>query len=826
MTQMRNFNPIAFMRNKFLKIATMLVISSVTVISGLAAGTGAVALSGHVPSAIATFKLQPSGDLPATNVMKLAIGLPLRNTNELSALLGQIYDPSSPNYHHFLTPEEFTARYGPTEQDYESVSNFAKANGLTILNTHSNRVILDVIGKVSDIENALHVKLRTYHHPAENRDFFAPDSEPSLSSGLPVLHISGLDNYLIPRSATYIKPVPAVRQGTGSGPGGGYIGTDFRNAYVPAAPQTGTGQSVGLLEFDSGFYQSDIAEYESQAGLPNVPVIPVLLDGYNGAPGAANDEVSLDIEMAISMAPNASAIYVFEGEITDDILEDMVANSQIKQFGASWGYTIDSTSEQLFQQFAVQGQSFFNCSGDGLAWVGTIFTPCDDPYVTVVGGTTLTMNGTGASYASEKVWNSGYQGQNSWNPDGYWGSSGGISTTYSIPSWQTNVSMASNQGSTKMRNVPDVALTADNIYVVYNGGAEGLFEGTSCATPLWAGYMALVNQQLAANGRSPLGFINPTIYNLAESANYNSYFHDITRGNNTWPGSPNQFFAAPGYDLCTGWGTPNGENLINALAAQNAGPIHLSPPPAPYGTTLSALTGSNPNGNWDLFVANDSPGDAGEITNGWSLTFTLADPVGYAADNYLTMSATSTPVPTNSYGTYTLTVTNYGPSTSSNVVVEDSLPSQNFILIAKNLTAGSLTNTPPFLTWNVGTLAASAGAQLTLTIQPLSSGSYLNTAIVHANTPDPNPDDDSAFATINSPGGTPAPQLTSVVSGGHGGNFQFLVGALPGETNVVQGTTNLLTGPWIPLFTNVGSFTFTNTYITNSTVFFRDVIQP
>jgi uncharacterized repeat protein (TIGR01451 family) len=824
---MSHFNHIVFMRNSFSKIGIALAISGIAVLSGLSAGTGMVTLSSHVPPAIAKFNLQPSGELPAANVLKLAIGLPLRNTNELSVLLNQIYDPSSPNYHHFLTPEEFAARYGPSEQDYESVSNFAKANGLTIINTHSNRVVLDVSGKVSNIENALHIKLRTYHHPAENRDFFAPDSEPSLSSDLPVLHVSGLDNYLIPHSASYIKPVPAVRQGTGSGPGGGYIGNDFRNAYVPSAPQTGTGQSVGLLEFDSGFFQSDISEYESQANLPNVPVVPVLLDGYNGAPGSANDEVSLDIEMVISMAPNVSAVYVFEGEITDDILEDMAANSQIKQFGASWGYSIDATSEELFQQFAVQGQSFFNCSGDGLAWTGSIFTPCDDPYVTVVGGTTLRMNGTGASYASERVWNSGFQGQNAWNPDGYWGSSGGISTTYSIPSWQTNVSMVSNQGSTKMRNVPDVALTADNIYVVYDGGAEGLFEGTSCATPLWAGFMALVNQQLLANGKPTLGFVNPTIYNLAESANYNSYFHDVTNGNNTWPGSPNNFFAVPGYDLCTGWGTPNGESLISALSAASNSITHISAPSGPYGTTLSTLTGSNPNGDWDLFIANDSAGDSGEITNGWWITLTLANPVGYSADNFLTMSATPGLVATNSYGAFTLTVTNYGPSTSSNVVVSDNLPS-GIALISTNASVGSIGYNPPFLTWNVGTLATNTGAQLVLTVQPLSSGSFLNTAIVSASTPDPNQDDNSAFATINSAGGIPSPVLSSAVSGGSGGPFQFYVGVSAGETNVVQGTTNLITGPWIPLITNngTGPFTFTNTFITNSAAFFRDVVQP
>jgi hypothetical protein len=130
------------------------------------------------------------------------------------------------------------------------------------------------------------------------------------------------------------------------------------------------------------------------------------------------------------------------------------------------------------------------------------------------------------------------------------------------------------------------------------------------------------------------------------------------------------------------------------------------------------------------------------------------------------------------------------------------------------------------LTWTLGNLTNSAGGQLTITVQPQTSGSFLNTAVVTANTPDPNPDDDSAFAYINSGGGVPSPELSSVVSGGSGGSFQFYVGVSAGETNVVQGTTNLITGPWIPLITNVGPFTFTNTYFPNSGAFFRDVIQP
>ena len=163
------------------------------------------------------------------------------------------------------------------------------------------------------------------------------------------------------------------------------------------------------------------------------------------------------------------------------------------------------------------------------------------------------------------------------NAGGYVGSSGGISSYYSIPSWQTNVSnLAGRGGSTSQRNIPDVALTADNVYVKdSNGSNDDGIGGTSCAAPLWAGFMALVNQQAAANGRPSAGFINPAIYAIAAGSSYAACFHDVTTGNNTWSSSPNLFYATNGYDLCTGLGTPAGQNLINALAG--AAQLTVSP---------------------------------------------------------------------------------------------------------------------------------------------------------------------------------------------------------------------------------------------------------
>lgn len=528
-------------------------------------------LRGHIPAAVS--RLTPLGQANASEHLKLAIGLPLRNQDELSTLLQQLYDPASTNYHHYLTPAEFTARFGPTEEDYQAVIRYAKRNGFTVTGTHPNRVVLDVDASVQQIEKSFHVTMLKYQHPREARTFHAPDTEPTLDLSVPILHISGLDDYSLPHPK--LKREPLAQQAnaaprSGSAPNGGYMGNDFRTAYSVGS-LTGAGQSVGLLQFD-GFYQSDIESYESQAGLTNVPLVVVPIDGGVSTPGSGDGEVSLDIEMSIAMAPGLSQVIVYEAPNPSpwvDLLSRMANDNLAKQLSCSWGGGgADPTSEQIFKQMAAQGQSFFNASGDSDAFTGAIDFPSDSTNITQVGGTTLTTTGPGGSYVSETVWNWGL------DQGSYVGSSGGVSTYYSIPSWQQGISMSANQGSTTLRNVPDVALTADNVYVVHDSGATDAFGGTSCAAPLWAGLTALANQQAASVGHAPVGFINPAIYAIGKSnPNYSSIFHDITTGNNFSSDSPSKYSAVAGYDLCTGWGTPIGTNLINTLVPLAAAPL-------------------------------------------------------------------------------------------------------------------------------------------------------------------------------------------------------------------------------------------------------------
>lgn len=545
-------------------------------------------LQGHVPKIVSS--LTPKGRLAATNELRLAIGLPLRDPAGLDDFLAQIYNPASPNFHRYLTVDEATARFGSTAGDYEAVETFARSNGLAVTATYNNRLVLDVTGPAAAVEKAFHVKLLIYRHPAEARDFYAPATEPTVDAQLPVVDIQGLSDYSRPHPKLYRMNAALPKAGSAPDGSGAYFGNDFRNAYVPDTTLTGAGQALGLFEAD-GFYSSDIATYASAAGngRTNIVIQTVLLNGFSGTPTTGSDsgnpEVSLDIEMAMSIAPGLARIVVYEGNpnefIPNDILDSMLAGSNtVKSLSCSWGWGggPSTTTDAIFKNMSAVGQSFFNAAGDSDAFTtgassvngvdnpSLANAPSSSPYITQVGGTTLT-SGANAAYGSETVWNWG----------GGTGSSGGISSHYSIPNWQTNVAnLTGSGGSTSFRNIPDVALTADDIYVAYGDGGGAEFGGTSCAAPLWAGFIALANQQAAAGGRPVVGFINPAIYAIASGPNYGTCFHDVTTGNNTWSSSPSLFYAATGYDLCTGLGTPAGQSLINALAG-NADALIISP---------------------------------------------------------------------------------------------------------------------------------------------------------------------------------------------------------------------------------------------------------
>jgi len=535
------------------------------------------------------------GRMPGTQILRLAISLPMRNKESLESLLQQLYDPGSPNYRRFLTVEEFAEEFGATPADYQRVIGFAQSNGMSVAHSYPDRLVVNVRGSVADIERAFQVKMQIYQHPTENRTFYAPDVEPTVEPGLPILTVDGLSTYSLPHPMLkHAVPEAGVQSDeTGSGPGGQFLGSDMRAAYGGGTSLDGSGQAIGLIEL--GPYRlSDVQAYFTSLGQPlSVPIVNVLLDVNGvcaGAPpsGCDDGEEAIDIQQAIAMAPNASALIVYEayGSGSDALTAyTQAANDDLaKQLSISfgWGGTpgTESDYEQIFQELAAQGQSSFVASGDaGASIPGGSSSgggyPGNSPNITDAGGTDLATSGAGGGWQSETGWI---------------GSGGGWNNQSPIPSYQSPVIDASNGGDSSYRNIPDVAAEAntDN-YFCANGSCQGGIGGTSLAAPRWAAFMALVNQQAVANstaqgGNGTVGFLNPTIYTLGQGADYGTAFHDITSGNNAngtactvgtlgcLSNGVQGFDAVSGFDLVTGWGSPDGPGIFGVLAPASTNP--------------------------------------------------------------------------------------------------------------------------------------------------------------------------------------------------------------------------------------------------------------
>jgi subtilase family serine protease len=341
------------------------------------------------------------------------------------------------------------------------------------------------------------------------------------------------------------------------------------------------------------------------------------------------------------MAPGLSQVNVYEGSSDVDILNEMatpkLGEPRPNQISCSYGISGNTALEPALIQLALQGQSFFYASGDSGAYQPNGLntnTQQNFIYMTAVGGTELIMRGNGVSYDSETVWNNGPGDR----------SSGGVLTQVPIPDYQKKVNMSQNHGSTVYRNIPDVAMDADFFYLILtdvytNGnpplpGQPGGAQGTSGAAPLWAGFTALVNQQAAEQGKAPVGLLNPALYDIAQSPLYAAAFHDILIGSNENSGSPNLYTAAPGYDLCTGLGSPTGTALIDALAGL-AGPVFVdfnytgSKQDGNYETPFKTMAGgTNKVGTGGTVIIRSAGSSAETMTISKRLTITASDGAG------------------------------------------------------------------------------------------------------------------------------------------------------------------------------------------------------
>ncbi len=620
----------------------------------------------HVREAVLDGQALSVGRLPATQTMQLNIVLPLRNQGELDNFLRELSDPSSGMYRRFLTVPEFTERFGPTQADYDAVVRFAKANGFTVVGGTRDGMDVQIVGPVSAVEKAFHVTMGNYQHPTEDRIFYAPDREPTTNLPFQLWHISGMDNYSIPHPMFVKKSDYAAAHGidaekvvshatTGSGPSASFLGSDMRAAYYGGTALTGAGQNLGLFEY-LGTDLADLTTYYKNVGQTNnVPITLLSTDGTSTscvdtrAGGDCDDtEQTLDMTQAIGMAPGLSSLVMYIGSTDTAIISAMTTHSPLPTtIGCSWGWTPadPSTLNPYFQKMAAQGQNFFAASGDSSTWSSRNEAwPADNAYIVSVGGTDLITASAGGAWKSETAWVD---------------SGGGISPdAIPIPSWQqiSGVINSSNKGSTTLRNGPDVSANANFTFYVcadQTTCTANDYGGTSFATPMWAGYIALVNQQLAANGDPTIGFINPTIYAQNVTSSYATDFHDITSG------TSGSYSAVTGYDLVTGWGSPNGVGLINALTGGSSPTPNFSISASP--SSVSVVQGSNGSSTISTAVVDGFNAAIALTASGQPTGVTVTfNPTSIAAPGSGSSTMSMAVAATTATGTYTITITGTG----------------------------------------------------------------------------------------------------------------------------------------------------------------------
>src|SRR2546421_1140183 len=515
--------------------------------------------------------------------LNLSIGLQLRNQANFDRLLSAIYDPQSLQYHQYLTPDQFTQLFAPTSDQVQQVVSFLQSQGLTITNIAPNNLLIDASGTVAQAQQAFSIQINNYQ--LGSRTFYANATPPTIPAPISQLitSIGGLDNSVqyqpLYQHALHTKQVTFHTHGPTSGLGPKDLTSAYNAASLQTAGVLGDNQTVALFELD-GYQAPDVAQYFSNYGLTTPNITNVLVDGYTGSAGQGAIEVELDIEVVGAMAPHANQL-VYEGPNTTQGLNDtynqIVHDHKAQIVSISWGLCESSTGpaelqtlDNIFKQGASMGISFFAASGDSGAYDCNdgnlaVDSPAGDPYVTGVGGTNLQLNA--GAYGSESVWSNPNDTQRS--PNGA-GGGGGVSNTFAKPSWQTGSGVQNGN-----RGVPDVSADADPAtgYATYctvtNAGCPSTgwitVGGTSAAAPLCAGSMALINQYLQSQGKAAVGSANPALYGLFNTQQQSPAFHDVTSGTNL------HYAATTGYDMASGIGTPDVNNIAHDFASSGSG---------------------------------------------------------------------------------------------------------------------------------------------------------------------------------------------------------------------------------------------------------------
>jgi len=470
-----------------------------------------------------------------------------------------------------VSREEFAARYGADPAAIEQVKAFASQYNLTVTEVAPERRTIKLSGTIGDMSSAFEVNLERYEQEgAQYRARTGSVQVPAELAGS-IEAVLGLDNR--PHVKPHLRLHDALTPRLDAAQAVSYTPVQVAQLYQFPQDVDGTGQTIGILELGGGYQPDDLQTYFSSIGVNQPTVIPVLVDNATNSPtnaDSADGEVLLDIEVAGAIAPGAQIVVYFAPNTTNGFQDALTtaihdATNKPSVISISWGGPESGWTGQAMTAFdaaaqdaAQLGVSICAAAGDDGSSDGVddgqdhVDFPASSPNILACGGTNLqSANG---SISSETVWNDGSQGG---------ATGGGFSVQFPLPAWQASAGVTPS--SSGGRGVPDVAGDADpqTGYQVLVDGQSMVIGGTSAVAPLWSGMIALLNQKLG----KPLGFLQPTLYGLPAST---QAFDDITQGSN------GSFSATPGWDACTGLGSPLGKNLLAALGGTQQEPTGQS----------------------------------------------------------------------------------------------------------------------------------------------------------------------------------------------------------------------------------------------------------
>jgi kumamolisin len=468
-----------------------------------------------------------------------------------------------------LSRAQFAARHGARPADIKKIRAFAAQYKLKVVEVSRPRRSVLLSGSIAAFSRAFNVELNNYQHATGTSRMRSGSIQiPAALSGI-IAGVFGLDNR--PQAKPHFRirkqPQNAVRANAASA---SFNAPQVAQAYDFPANTTGSGQTIGILELSGGYSATDLSTYFKNLGITTPAVTAVSVDGAQnsptGDPSGADGEVELDIEVSGAVAPSAK-IAVYFTPNTDqgflDALTTAVHDTKLNPsvVSISWGGPESSWTQQALTSFnsacedaSTIGITILVASGDDGSTDGassgtpTVDFPASSPYVLACGGTKLTLSGTKIS--SEQAWNELSANEGA--------TGGGVSEVFALPSYQQSANVPKAPNGFVGRGVPDVSGDADpeTGYNVLVDGQQTVIGGTSAVAPLWAGLLARINQSLRKN----VGFLNPLLYTKTVEA----ALHDITAGSN------GTYSAGPGWDACTGLGTPGGAALLAALTSPAA----------------------------------------------------------------------------------------------------------------------------------------------------------------------------------------------------------------------------------------------------------------